>query len=183
MVRVDFHLRFPSLYVQQVPVLNGRLFTSFINLQSRNLIAFSPMLVVCNKIMYTILKLIGLMKCKFYNIHYCIGAAKFVCEIYFFCGLQAYVSAQPVTEMIDIGESPFQRALTCLLVVLAKNSCILFYILSNKGTFEPVGQFSRKRFCNLCNWRKFNSYTQFRDIANNSFRDLQTYDVRATRKY
>lgn len=83
-VRVDFHLRFPSLYVQQVLVFNGHLFTSFINLQSRNLFAFSHMLVVCNKTMYIILKLIEFMKCKFYNIRYCIGAANFVCKICFF---------------------------------------------------------------------------------------------------
>jgi hypothetical protein len=104
--------------------------------------------------MYIILKLIEFMKCKFYNIRYCIGAANFVCKIcFFFGGLQSYLSAQPVTEMIDIRESPFQRALPLLLVVLRKNSCIPFYIIFSKGTFEPVGQLviadgeAEKRIC------------------------------------
>ena len=65
-------------------VFDGRLFFSFINLQSHNLISFSRMRLVCNKTMYTILKLTGLMKCKFYNINECIAAAYFICKIYYF---------------------------------------------------------------------------------------------------
>lgn len=125
----------------------ARFFFHFLNLQCHNLIAFSRMRVVGNKTMYTILKLIGFTKCKFYNIQDCISAANFICKIYYFCDLQAY-NCIASHRNDRWSRTPIQRPLTRLLVVLGKDSCILIYFLSYKGTFEPSGQFSRKLVCN-----------------------------------
>jgi hypothetical protein len=120
---------------------------------------------------------------QIYNFHDRTFAASFICKMYYFLSHSGSSFCTASHRNDRCSRSQFQLALTRFLVVLGKNSCILFYFISNKGTFEPAGQFSRKLICNLCHWKTFNNHTPFRDIGNNSLRDLQTYDVRATKRY